>query len=245
MDGWAHTGLKVAELAPGHSIQLDAAAEERIVVPLSGVSFTVSVDGQEHVLAGRASVFDNGPSDVLYTGINKAITITAEHGGRVAPPASCQAVISDAADQGRGHPGGEPAARTARAKSTISAPRRHWKPTGSSSAKSSPRLATVLYPPHKHDEEKRARPVRRRSTTSRPSWPAIRQPRRTPDPIGYARVTPRTSVLSTLMQRFAPAMWRGSLWATRTGHGSAKCLRPLLPERDGWTGSGARLAHQR
>ncbi|MFI5086078.1 MAG: 5-deoxy-glucuronate isomerase, partial [Actinomycetales bacterium] len=40
--GWAHTGLKVATLAAGGSVELPAAAEERLVIPLSG-AFTVTV----------------------------------------------------------------------------------------------------------------------------------------------------------------------------------------------------------
>ena len=64
VDGWAHTGLKVATLAAGTAVELPAADEERIVVPLNG-AFTVTVDGTEYPLAGRASVFA-GPSDVLY-----------------------------------------------------------------------------------------------------------------------------------------------------------------------------------
>ncbi|SEE76970.1 5-deoxyglucuronate isomerase [Arthrobacter alpinus] len=82
VDGWAHTGLKVATLEAGGSVQLPSASEERIVVPLNG-DFTVMVDGVEHQLAGRASVF-TGPSDVLYSGINKALTISSGDGGRVA-----------------------------------------------------------------------------------------------------------------------------------------------------------------
>ena len=69
VDGWAHTGLKVATLAAGTAVELPAAGEERIVVPLNG-SFTATVDGEDFRLAGRASVF-NGPSDVLYTGTGK------------------------------------------------------------------------------------------------------------------------------------------------------------------------------
>ncbi|MFE5837298.1 5-deoxy-glucuronate isomerase [Arthrobacter sp. NPDC056493] len=80
--GWAHTGLKVGTLPPGASIELPAAAEERIVVPLSG-AFTVTVSGRGYGLTGRQSVF-HGPSDVLYTGINKAVTISSHDGGRVA-----------------------------------------------------------------------------------------------------------------------------------------------------------------
>ena len=39
VDGWAHTGLKVATVAAGAAVELPAADEERIVVPLNG-SFT-------------------------------------------------------------------------------------------------------------------------------------------------------------------------------------------------------------
>ncbi|MCU1518361.1 MAG: 5-deoxy-glucuronate isomerase, partial [Pseudarthrobacter sp.] len=47
VDGWAHTGLKVATLAAGAAISLPPAGEERIVVPLHG-SFTVTVDGDDY-----------------------------------------------------------------------------------------------------------------------------------------------------------------------------------------------------
>ena len=189
VDGWAHTGLKVAELAPGQSIQLDAAAEERIVVPLSGVSFTVSVDGQEHVLAGRASVF-NGPSDVLYTGINKAITITAEQGGRVAlalapakqsyPTRLIKAEDTPVELRGAGncsrqvHNFGTPAALEADRfiVCEVITPAGNWS----------------SYPPHKHDEEKEGETSLEEiyyfETQLARNMPA---PQDT-DPIGYARV---------------------------------------------------------
>jgi 5-deoxy-glucuronate isomerase len=82
VDGWEHTGIKVAELAPGASISLEGAGEERIVVPLSG-AFEATVDGDTHSLRGRTSVFA-GPSDVLYTGIGKSLEISSAQGGRVA-----------------------------------------------------------------------------------------------------------------------------------------------------------------
>lgn len=82
IDGWAHTGLKVATIAAGNSVGLPGVEEERIVVPLNG-SFTVTVDGVDHELGGRSSVF-NGPSDVLYSGTGKAVTIASTDGGRVA-----------------------------------------------------------------------------------------------------------------------------------------------------------------
>jgi hypothetical protein len=51
VEGWEHTGLKVATLAAGADVVLPAADEERIVVPLNG-SFTATVDGTGLPLAG-------------------------------------------------------------------------------------------------------------------------------------------------------------------------------------------------
>ncbi len=80
--GWKHTGLKVATLAPGARVDLPAAAEERIIVPLGG-AFSAQVGGVDYQLAGRPSVFA-GPSDVLYTGTDAAVAIASAAGGRVA-----------------------------------------------------------------------------------------------------------------------------------------------------------------
>ncbi|OIH98182.1 5-deoxy-glucuronate isomerase [Curtobacterium sp. MCBA15_001] len=76
--GWAHTGLRTATLEDGRELRLQAAAVERIVVPLAG-SFDVTYagaagDGSQR-LEGRASVFD-GPTDVLYLGSGSSATIT-------------------------------------------------------------------------------------------------------------------------------------------------------------------------
>lgn len=84
LEGWQHTGLRVAEVTAGGELALPAAGVERLVVPLSG-SFTVAhrVSGALETthLAGRASVFD-GPSDVLYLSTGASATIEGE--GRVA-----------------------------------------------------------------------------------------------------------------------------------------------------------------
>ncbi|MEO7131165.1 MAG: 5-deoxy-glucuronate isomerase, partial [Dermatophilaceae bacterium] len=71
IDGWEHTGLRVANLEAEQTLTLPDAPVERIVIPLVG-SFTVSYreSGAEPVvqtLEGRRSVF-HGPSDVLYLG---------------------------------------------------------------------------------------------------------------------------------------------------------------------------------
>lgn len=78
LPGWAHTGLRVAEL--DGSIDLPAAPVERMIVPLAG-GFTVAARGEHWLLEGRASVFD-GPTDVLYLGIDTPATIAGS--GRVA-----------------------------------------------------------------------------------------------------------------------------------------------------------------
>ena len=154
VDGWAHTGLKVATLAPGATVELPAATEERIVVPLNG-AFTATVDGTAYELAGRANVF-TGPSDVLYSGINKSVTITSADGGRVAiataPARNCHPTrLVTAAEipvelRGAGncsrqvHNFGTPAALEADRfiVCEVITPAGNWS----------------SYPPHKHDEEK-------------------------------------------------------------------------------------------
>ena len=84
LDGWQHTGLRVAELTAGGELSLPAADVERLVVPLSG-SFTVRHQGSGGLettqLEGRPSVFD-GPTDVLYLSTSTSATIEGE--GRVA-----------------------------------------------------------------------------------------------------------------------------------------------------------------
>lgn len=81
-EDWRHTGINVATLGPGETLELDSAEEERIVVPLSG-AFAVSTDTQDFLLRGRASVFA-GPTDVLYTGTRTSVRVSSVLGGRVA-----------------------------------------------------------------------------------------------------------------------------------------------------------------
>jgi len=81
--GWAHTGIRIAEVSTGDALDLPTGVES-IVVPLAG-SFTVAHtrDGQttETHLAGRTSVFA-GPTDVLY--VSAAETARLSGTGRVA-----------------------------------------------------------------------------------------------------------------------------------------------------------------
>lgn len=67
--GWKFTGIRVAHLHNGHSVDLEASTLERVIVPLSGtfdVIYRLS-NGTEAMqkLEGRDSVF-HGPTDTLY-----------------------------------------------------------------------------------------------------------------------------------------------------------------------------------
>ena len=85
IDGWHHTGLRVANLVATDKLVLPPVAVERVVVPLAG-SFGVTYveqgkDVETRQLAGRPSVF-TGPSDVLYLGAYCQVEISGT--GRVA-----------------------------------------------------------------------------------------------------------------------------------------------------------------
>ena len=216
VDGWAHTGLKVATLAAGAAVELPAAGEERIVVPLNG-SFTATVDGEDYQLAGRASVF-NGPSDVLYTGTSKAVTISSADGGRVAvatapaktsyPTRLVTAAETPVELRGAGncsrqvHNFGTPAALEADRfiVCEVITPAGNWS----------------SYPPHKHDEEKDGETQPRGDLLLRDPGCAGTAPpasRPTPTPSATSVFTPRTSGPSTSPRRSAPATSSWSLTA--------------------------------
>ncbi|BCT75098.1 5-deoxy-glucuronate isomerase [Sinomonas cyclohexanicum] len=190
--GWAHTGIKVAELAPGTSVSLAAAGEERIIVPLAG-GFEVTVDDESYSLRGRGSVFA-GPSDVLYTGIGKAAEIRSHDGGRVAvalAPASAayptrliRAEETPVELRGAGncsrqvHNFGTPAALEADRfiVCEVITPAGNWS----------------SYPPHKHDEEKDGETFLEEvyyfETRLAPGSPTGDARAAGQDPVGYARV---------------------------------------------------------
>jgi 5-deoxy-glucuronate isomerase len=79
IDGWRHTGIRIAVL-DGAAVDLPPAGLERIVIPLSG-TFRAVHDNATTVLEGRESVFD-GPTDVLYVGAGQGLAIGGS--GRVA-----------------------------------------------------------------------------------------------------------------------------------------------------------------
>lgn len=79
---WAHTGLQVADLAPGESRTVDTGELEYVVVPLRGGA-RVEVEGQGYDLAGRSDVFRSA-TDVLYVPRGTTFTLTSADGGRYA-----------------------------------------------------------------------------------------------------------------------------------------------------------------
>ena len=189
---WKHTGLRVSQLQPGQTVSLNAQTEERILIPLAG-SFTAEVDDEQHRLEGRISVF-HGPSDVLYTGIERAVTITSETGGRIAvasAPAKAEHPVrliraEEIPVELRGagvasrqvHNFGTPA--------TLEADRfivcEVLTPAGNWSS----------YPPHKHDEEKDGETALEEiyyfEMQTAKDMPIPPSEEGGPDPMGYQRV---------------------------------------------------------
>ena len=86
IEGWQHTGLLVATLAPGVGRTLDLDAREAMVVPLSGGAVVVESerDGvrDRATLAGRESVW-SGPSDTAYVPTGSTLTLTGAGVGEV------------------------------------------------------------------------------------------------------------------------------------------------------------------
>jgi 5-deoxy-glucuronate isomerase len=82
--GWSWASLRVLSLGPGASHTFTTGDEEVLVLPLSG-SCKLSSGGAEHLLRGRAGVFD-GPTDFSYVPRGAAVLISSEKGGRFAVP---------------------------------------------------------------------------------------------------------------------------------------------------------------
>ena len=154
IEGWAHTGLLVADLAPGESRSVETGALEYLVVPLSGGA-TVSVDGAEYRLAGRADVFSSA-TDVLYVPRDAAFTLTSDGGGRYA---LCAATARRKLPVS--HLRAEAVPDELRGAGTASRRVRNFGTPGVLEADSiiaceviTPAGNWSSYPPHKHDEER-------------------------------------------------------------------------------------------
>ena len=82
--GWKHTGLRVATLKTGQSLEIKADSQERLVLPLEGDGLTVDFKSKDEngsiKLRGRRTVF-HGATDLIYLPINTNISISGQ--GRV------------------------------------------------------------------------------------------------------------------------------------------------------------------
>jgi 5-deoxy-glucuronate isomerase len=79
---WGHSSLKIISIPPGGDHRFDTSSDEVIVLPLSG-SVTVGVDDLHCELEGRSSVFA-GPTDLVYVGSDRAVSLQSAAGGRFA-----------------------------------------------------------------------------------------------------------------------------------------------------------------
>lgn len=80
--GWAHSSLRVAELAPGGTHTFTTGDSEWIVLPLEG-GCTVQIEHDEFQLLGRESVFAD-VSDFVYAPRDARVQIASGAGGRFA-----------------------------------------------------------------------------------------------------------------------------------------------------------------
>lgn len=84
--GWGYSGLRVLELAPGHSARIATGDSEALVLPLEG-GCTVALDSVVFEVEGRDDVFSR-VSDFVYLPRDARATVASRDGGRFALPAS-------------------------------------------------------------------------------------------------------------------------------------------------------------
>ena len=82
--GWTYSGLRLAHLEPGGSMELRAEGVEMAVLPLAGFLYA-TVDGKRFMLRGRKSVF-SAVSDWLYVPLEAELRLESEGGCEVALP---------------------------------------------------------------------------------------------------------------------------------------------------------------
>jgi 5-deoxy-glucuronate isomerase len=162
VDGWVHTSLYAASLAPGESREIAASGSEHVVVPLSGpVTVRVSQPvGDPAVvdLIGRESVFA-GPTDVAYVTRDLAFSVTAHD--VPARVAVCGATAATPSAPAVRHLTREEVPVELRGAGVASREVRNFGVPGVLGADSMIACEVVTpagnwssYPPHKHDEER-------------------------------------------------------------------------------------------
>jgi 5-deoxy-glucuronate isomerase len=80
--GWAYSGLRVLDLAPGGSHTWSTGEDEVLVLPLNGAA-TVAAEGHTFDLHGRPDVFSR-VTDFAYVPRDASLTVTSAAGGRFA-----------------------------------------------------------------------------------------------------------------------------------------------------------------
>ena len=84
--GWAFSGLRVLELAPGASHSLHSGADELLVLPLAG-GCVVECESRRFELTGRDDVFAR-VTDFAYVPMDAEVRISSRGGGRFALPSA-------------------------------------------------------------------------------------------------------------------------------------------------------------
>ena len=84
--GWAFSGLRVLELAPGAAHTFSSGTDELLVLPLSG-GCVVECESRRFELAGRDDVFAR-VSDFAYLPMDAEVRVSSTGGGRFALPSA-------------------------------------------------------------------------------------------------------------------------------------------------------------
>ena len=162
VEGWTHTGLRVATLAADESCHVPAGEWEYIVVPLAG-SVRVAArlhDGSTRTadLSGRPSVFA-GPTDVAYAPAGSELEVTAT--AELSRVAVCAARVVDGGSREFRHILSADVPVELRGAGIASREVRNFGIPGVLDADAliaceviTPAGNWSSYPPHKHDEER-------------------------------------------------------------------------------------------
>jgi 5-deoxy-glucuronate isomerase len=152
--GWAFSGLRVLELAPGASQVLWSGAEELLVLPLAG-SCVVECESRRFELAGRDDVFAR-VTDFAYLPMDAEVRISSVGGGRFALPSAlagrrldpAYGAAEDVAVELRG------AGQASRQVNNFCAPEAFEADRLIAVEVLTPGGNWSSYPPHKHDEQR-------------------------------------------------------------------------------------------
>ncbi len=76
---WSYCGLEVYDFSINKSVQIDLGSREAVVVPLSAVRATITLNGTAHQLKGRTGVFA-AIADWFYVPVESQFVISADSG---------------------------------------------------------------------------------------------------------------------------------------------------------------------